>query len=99
MEVRYQKMAKAFKALSDPKRVKIVDMLGCGEMYACVLLKAFEITQPTLAHDMKVLTDAGIVLSRRDGKKTIYSVNWSTLKKMNKVMEGLVAQSPDQSKN
>ena len=98
MEIRYQKMAKAFKALSDPKRVKIVDMLGCGEMCACVLLKAFEITQPTLAHDMKVLTDAGIVLSRREGKKTIYSVNWSTLKKMNKVMGDLVAQSPDQDK-
>ncbi len=95
MEVRYLKMAKAFKALSDPKRVKIVDMLACGEMCACMLLKAFEITQPTLAHDMKVLTEAEIVLSRRDGKKTIYSVNWNTLKKMNRVMADLVMQSPD----
>ena len=90
MEVRYLKMAKAFKALSDPKRVKIVDMLACGEMCACMLL-----TQPTLAHDMKVLTDAELVVSQREGKRTIYSVNWNTLKKMNRVMADLVMQSPD----
>ena len=95
MEIRYQKMAKAFKALTDPKRVKFVDMLACGEMCACVLLKAFEITQPTLAHDMKVLTDAELVVSRREGKRTIYSVNWNTLKKMNRVMADLVMRSPD----
>ena len=61
----YVKMAAVFKALSDPKRVKIIDLLSCGEMCGCVLLKCFEITQPTLAHDMKVLTDAGIVVKRR----------------------------------
>ena len=95
MEIRYLKMAKAFKALSDPKRVKIIDMLACGEMCACMLLKCFEITQPTLAHDMKVLTDADIVTSRREGKKTIYSLNWGALKRMNKVMQGLLEHVPE----
>ena len=98
MEIRYQKMAKAFKALSDPKRVKIVDMLACGEMCACVLLKAFEITQPTLAHDMKGRTDAELVVSRREGKRTMYSLNWTTLKRMNKIMEDLVSRCDVQDK-
>ena len=75
MNSQYTEIAKVFKALSDPKRVKIVDLLSCGEMCGCVLLKCFEITQPTLAHDMKVLTEAGIVTSRREGKKTIYALN------------------------
>ena len=75
MNNQYTGIAKVFKALSDPKRVKIVDLLSCGEMCGCVLLKCFEITQPTLAHDMKVLTEAGIVTSRREGKKTIYALN------------------------
>lgn len=75
MSSQYTGIAKVFKALSDPKRVKIVDLLSCGEMCGCVLLKCFEITQPTLAHDMKVLTEAGIVTSRREGKKTIYALN------------------------
>ena len=75
MNSQYTEIAKVFKALSDPKRVKIVDLLSCGEMCGCVLLKCFEITQPTLAHDMKVLTEAGIVTSRRQGKKTFYALN------------------------
>ena len=81
MNNQYIGIAKVFKALSDPKRVKIVDLLSCGEMCGCVLLKCFEITQPTLAHDMKVLTEAGIVTSRREGKKTIYALNRETVER------------------
>ena len=94
MENRYTKMAKVFQALSDPKRVKIVDLLSCGEMCGCVLLKCFEITQPTLAHDMKVLTEAGITLSRREGKKTMYSLNWTELRRINGVIQKIISQEP-----
>lgn len=87
MENRYDRMAKVFKALSDPKRVRIVDMLSCGEMCACVLLKCFEVTQPTLAHDMKVLTEAGVVVSRRAGKNTFYSLNRDLLRSINTWMK------------
>ena len=80
----YDEIAKVFKALSDPKRVKIVDLLSCGEMCGCLLLKCFEITQPTLAHDMKVLTEAGIVTSRREGKKTIYALNKDAVRRYRK---------------
>lgn len=87
MECQYTEMAKVFKALSDPKRVKIVDLLSCGEMCACVLLKCFEISQPTLAHDMKVLTEADIVIGRREGKNMYYSLNWEKLRKMGKCLQ------------
>jgi ArsR family transcriptional regulator len=89
-EATYAKLAKAFKALSDPKRVKIVDLLSQGEMCGCRLLKDFDITQPTLAHDMKVLKEAGVVKSRREGQKTMYSLDWKALERMNiRVMEML----------
>ena len=94
MNRQYEKMAKVFKALSDPKRIKIVDLLSCGEMCGCVLLKCFEVTQPTLAHDMKVLSEAGIVKSRRDGKKTMYSLDWKSLEGMNIRIQGLLSQDP-----
>ena len=84
MNKQYGNYAKIFKALSDPKRVKIVDLLSCGEMCGCVLLKCFEVTQPTLAHDMKVLTEAGIVTSRREGKRTLYSLNMKTFEDIRK---------------
>ena len=90
MNSQYEKLAKVFKALSDPKRVKIIDLLSCGEMCGCVLLKCFEITQPTLAHDMKVLTEAGIVSSRRNGKKTLYALNREVLNRIKKQMDEIL---------
>lgn len=92
MDMQYAKMAKIFKALSDPKRVKIVDMLSCGEMCGCVLLKCFEITQPTLAHDMKVLSEAGIVTSRRQGKRIFYALDWNALQKMSLRLKTMLEQ-------
>ena len=88
----YENMAKIFKALSDPKRVKIVDLLSCGEMCACLLLKCFEVTQPTLAHDMKVLSEAGIVVSRREGKNTLYSLNREFLQQMSLRLKDMLAE-------
>ncbi len=67
------------RALGDPNRLKIVGMLTKGEMCGCRLLAAFEITQPTLSHHMKILGDCGLVNARKDGKWTYYSLNCSTL--------------------
>lgn len=64
----YQDLARFLKALSDPKRLAIVDMLSCGERCACDLLDYFSVTQPTLSHDMKVLLACGICTSRKSGK-------------------------------
>ena len=90
MEEKYIRMAKVFKALSDPKRVQIIDMLSCGEKCACLLLEHFQIAQPTLSHDMKLLMDAGVVKSRRDGQRTLYSINTDTLQKMQMVMKHML---------
>ena len=43
----YTEYARLFKALSDPKRLKIVHMLAGGELCACKILEEFHITQPT----------------------------------------------------
>ena len=69
------------KALSDPNRLQIMQMLSEGEKCGCKLLEAFDITQPTLSHDMKILCDCGIVKSRKEGKWHHYSMNtemWNT---------------------
>ena len=97
MNKQYGNYAKIFKALSDPKRVRIVDLLSCGEMCGCVLLKCFEVTQPTLAHDMKVLTAAGIVTSRREGKRTLYSLNMKTLEDIRRHIDEIQRNNADKS--
>lgn len=75
MEEIYLNLSQMLKALSDPKRLKITDMLSCGEICACQILNYFQVTQPTLSHDMKVLIAAGIVKNRREGKNIYYSLN------------------------
>lgn len=68
----YDMHAKVLKALSDPNRLKIIDILSCGEMCACNILEHFDFSQPTLSHHMKVLMDCNLVSSRKEGLWTYY---------------------------
>ena len=49
------------KALSDTKRLEIVQILSDGEKCGCKILDKFNITQPTLSHHMKILVDCELV--------------------------------------
>jgi ArsR family transcriptional regulator len=80
MDERYKEYALILKALSDPNRLMIADMLSCGELCACMILKRFHITQPTLSHHMKNLCGSGLVKERKDGKWTHYSLNDETVR-------------------
>lgn len=63
------------KALGDNNRLQIIQMLSNGEKCGCKLLEAFNITQPTLSHHMKILCDCGIISDRKEGKWHYYSIN------------------------
>lgn len=67
MNLNYDYNAKIIKALSDANRLKIIDILSCGEKCACDILEHFGFTQPTLSHHMKVLAKCGIVNTRKEG--------------------------------
>lgn len=77
------------KALGDSNRLQIVQMLSEGEKCGCKLLEAFEITQPTLSHHMRILTECGLVNARKEGKWSHYSLNCETLKEYKRFIEGL----------
>ena len=68
-------VAAIFKALGDENRVRILKLLLTGEKCACVLLSSLQISQPTLSHHMKILADTGLVLGRKEGKWTHYSIS------------------------
>ena len=72
---RHFEITRVFKAFCDENRLVILEMLQSGEKCACVLLEKLDITQPTLSHHMKILCDSGIVLSRKEGKWTYYSIS------------------------
>jgi len=75
VDLKYTENVQFFKALSDPNRLMIMDMLSCGELCACVILEKFNITQPTLSHHMKILCDSKLVVGRKEGKWIYYSLN------------------------
>lgn len=95
MEQIYIDTAKMLRAISDPKRLRIVDMLSCGELCACKILEEFHITQPTLSHDMKVLVEAGIVKQSREGKNIYYSLNTEALNTMYQSLGKMFENKPD----
>ena len=71
----YTEKAEMFKVLSDSNRLQIIDMLSCGEMCVCKILEKFDITQPTLSHHLKVLSDTGILLQRKEANWIHYRIN------------------------
>ncbi len=77
------------KALADSNRLKIVQMLSDGEKCGCKLLEAFEITQPTLSHHMKILCECGLVDVRKAGKWSHYSLNCETLSRFKEFIASL----------
>ena len=95
MEQVYLDTAKILRAMSDPKRLRIVDMLSCGELCACKIQEEFHITQPTLSHDMKVLSEAGIVKQKREGKNIYYSLNNEALTAMHQTLGQMFEDKPD----
>jgi ArsR family transcriptional regulator len=62
------------KALSDPTRLRIVELLRNGEICACKFVSLTNKSQPTVSQHLKILENAGILKSRREGKMIFYSV-------------------------
>ncbi len=69
-------MAKIAKALGDPIRVQLIDVLRkhAGKVCVCELTPLFGVGQPTVSHHLKVLREAGIVASERPGLWAYYYV-------------------------
>ena len=62
-----REFVRVMKAVSDPNRVAIIKMLQHKEMCVCEIRAALKIAQPTVSKHLKVLEDAGLVTSRKDG--------------------------------
>lgn len=73
---RARRIAAVAKALGDPVRVTLVDVLRhhAGEVCVCELVPLFDLAQPTISHHLKVLRDAGLVGSVRRGVWAYYYV-------------------------
>ena len=95
MKQNFDDNARIIKALSDPSRLKIIDILSCGEKCACEILEEFAFTQPTLSHHMKVLMGCGLVNSRKEGLWSYYSLHSSNCNKLMLFLMGLITDTDE----
>ena len=70
---------KVFKALADGNRRKIINLLKKKEMNAGEIAKHFEVSKPTISEHLKILKNADLIQSERDGQFITYFLNTSIM--------------------
>jgi ArsR family transcriptional regulator len=84
-------MNEAFKALADPTRRKILQLLRRGEMTAGELAEHFDLSKPTVSHHFTVLKEADLVVTRREGQQIHYSLNTTVMEDLMSIIWDLFA--------
>lgn len=72
-----ERTARAFRALGDPTRVRLVSIIAAQpgqEACVCDLIEPVGLSQPTVSHHLKILTEAGLILREQRGKWAYYSL-------------------------
>jgi len=99
MSQAYSENAKIFKAFCDETRLMVLELLQSGEKCACVLLERVTVGQSTLSHHMKVLVDSGVVVARKEGKWTYYSIRVQGSENASRLLRELTAVTIDANDN
>ena len=81
-------IATKFKALSDENRLKILELLIQGETCGCTLIEKLPITQPTMSYHLRLLTESGLITSKKEGNWKKHTVNFEEI---DQLIEYLVA--------
>lgn len=77
-------MGDAFKALSDPIRRKILELLQEKSLNAGEIADYFHITKPSISHHLTILKNSGLIVDERHGQNIVYSLDMSVFQDMMK---------------
>jgi DNA-binding transcriptional ArsR family regulator len=88
------RMNEAFKALADPTRRQILQLLRRGEMTAGGLAEHFDMTKPSMSHHFAVLKQADLIEARRDGQQIYYSLNTTVVEDLLAIVWDLFSNRP-----
>ncbi len=75
--------AKSLKVIADKNRLKILCLLQAGERCVCDIWKFLDLPQNLTSHHLKVLRDAGLIDSRKEGLNVHYSIDKKAMSKFN----------------
>ena len=76
-----------FAALADPTRVRILDLLSRRERSVGELVDQFDLTQPAVSQHLRVLKEAGLVASRAEAQRRVYSINPAPLRQLDRWLQ------------
>jgi len=83
-------LARVFKALGDPTRVRLLSLIAAsegGEACICDLTEPVRLSQPTVSHHMKLLVEAGLITREQRGKWAYYRIVDQTLTAISQALE------------
>ena len=86
-------LSSRFQALSDDKRLRILEMLRDGERCVCDLTEALDVGQSLLSFHLKSLKEAGLVNDRRDGRWVYYSLDREGLERLRDELDALASDA------
>ena len=93
LNVKGDAMINILKALGDSHRQNILTLLASQEMSACEIIQAIGLSQPAISHHLKILRQADLIVSKKEGKNVFYTLNKEGLKEflnmMNQFLEKL----------
>lgn len=94
---RSAELARMFKALGDPVRLRILSLIAShagGECCVCDIAPAFEVSQPTISHHLKTLREAGLLGCERRGTWVYYWVIPAALQRLSGVLAPISTDHP-----
>ena len=80
-------MQAVLKALAEPRRVEILKLLARGEMRAGEIAERFETTRPAISEHLRVLTEARLLVLRREGTRRIYALRTETFAELHRFLD------------
>lgn len=92
-------VANIFKALAHPTRVQIIKLLKDGELCVCDILPRLDSEQSNTSQHLTVLKNQGLVVSRKDGSKVIYSIRNQEVMEMLNLAESIILKQMEETKN
>jgi DNA-binding transcriptional ArsR family regulator len=93
-----QLISNIFKAMAHPTRIQIIKLLQNGELCVCEILPSLESEQSNTSQHLTVMKNQGIVESRKDGSKVIYSIKNAEVFEMINLAERIILSQLEETK-
>ncbi|MCK8827836.1 metalloregulator ArsR/SmtB family transcription factor [Natroniella acetigena] len=84
------------KAIADKRRLQIIDLLSYGKMCVCNVTEQLGLSQPNASHHLKILKNAGLIISTKRGRWVDYELNQEKLEHLQERLGEVISESNEE---